>query len=60
MQLRAKIEYFESLEYMKPFISKKRKIRELKYKIISDLQYKYPLELICEIAGVQECRTVNN
>jgi len=24
MQLRAKIEYFESLEYMKPFISKKK------------------------------------
>lgn len=53
IQLRAKLEYFESLEYMKPFISKKkRKIREIKYKIISHLQYKYPLELLCEIAGV--------
>lgn len=28
------------------------KIREVKYQIISDLQYKYPIGLLCQIAGV--------
>lgn len=53
MQLRAKIEYLESLDHMKPFISKKKlKIREIKYKIIEKLQYKYPIGLLCQIAGI--------
>lgn len=53
MQLRARIEYFESLDYMKPFIPKKKiKIKEFKYQIISKLQYKYPIGLLCELAGV--------
>ena len=50
--LKARIAYLESLESLKPFLKKKIKIRELKYKAIMNIELKYPLWLLCEIAGI--------
>ena len=50
--LEAKIAYLESLESLKPFLKKKSKIRELKYKAIMNIELEHPIWLLCEIAGV--------
>ncbi len=51
--LYAKIEYYEQLEHLQPFISKKTKVRELKYRAIFALEFKYTVKFLCEIAGVK-------
>lgn len=51
--LKARIEYLESLESLKPYLKKKR-ILETKYEVILGLEYKYPIWLLCEIAGVSK------
>ena len=50
--LKAKVAYYEKLESLQPFIKKKIKIREIKYKIILSLELEYPVWLLCEIAEV--------
>ena len=49
--LKARVEYLESLDSLKPFLKKKR-IREVKYEVILELSYKYPIWVLCETAGV--------
>lgn len=50
--LKARIEYLESLESLQPFFKKKEKVREIKYRVIMELEFKYPVKLLCEIAGI--------
>lgn len=50
--LSAKVAYFESLEQLQPYLKKKFKIREIRYRVIMELELKYPIWLLCEIAGV--------
>lgn len=50
--LKAKVAYYEKLESLQPFLKKKLKIREMKYKAILSLELEYPVWRLCEIAGV--------
>jgi len=51
-ELKARIKYLESLESLKPFLKKKRKIRDVKYEAIMELETQYPNTLLTKIAGV--------
>lgn len=50
--LKTKLAYLESLESLKPFLKKKLKIRELKYKSIMKIELEYPIWVLCEVAGI--------
>lgn len=52
--LKMKVAYYEKLDSLQPFLKKKLKIRELKYKAILELELSYPTYLLCEIAGVSK------
>ena len=55
VKLKARIDYLESLEHLKPFIGKKKRgIRLIKYRVILSLEHKYPIWLLCQIALVSE------
>ncbi|MDP4133364.1 MAG: hypothetical protein Q8882_05070 [Bacillota bacterium] len=49
--LKARIAYFESLEYMQPFL-KKHKAREIRYLVILKLETRFPIGILCNIACI--------
>src|SRR6056297_2862343 len=51
-ELKARIQYLESLESLKPFVKKKQHIRQMKYEAILELETQFPITLLTKIAGV--------
>jgi putative transposase len=47
--LKAKVAYYEGLKSLQPYLKKKR---EKKYEVIMSLELDYPVQLLCEIAGI--------
>lgn len=58
-ELKARVEFLESLETLKPLLKKKLKPREMRYEAIMELESQFSITLLTKIAGVSRTAYYN-